>query len=98
MRVRATHVVTIDSRKSIIVIAILSLSPTNYDNKIIVIVMTIISSVTKSLPSSLPVPSNSRSALSNTPLPTTSRRTAHDNGVKDSSGRSNRPKHRRMRK
>ena len=60
------------------------------------------SSVTKSLPSSVPVPSNSRSALSNSALhvPMTSRRRARDNGEEGSSGRSNRqnrPKHPRIR-
>ena len=54
-------------------------------------------SVTKSLPSSVPVPSNSRSALSNSALPTTSRRRACDDGEEGSSGHSNRPKLRRMR-
>ena len=57
------------------------------------------SSVTKSLPSSVPVPSNSRSALSNSALhvPTTSRRRARDDGEEGSSGRSNRPKRPRIR-
>ena len=55
------------------------------------------SSVRKSMPSSVPVPSNSRSALSNSALPTTSRRRARDDGEEGSSGHSNRPKRRRMR-
>ena len=55
------------------------------------------SSVRKSMPSSVPVPSNSRSALSNSALPTTSRRRACDDGEEGSSGHSNRPKRRRMR-